>query len=252
MYLKDFESKNKILEINEKDRINFQFTYFNTILSTAKTDLAYLTNINKHLLNDFGQVPIIRELIFNSNIDFLNSKTYYSCLRLFDSSGNAIVELKKGKTGTYIINSNTGPLRGDEYYFVHSLLLDKEEIFITPFELYLESGGSFNSSEIRFSMPLFDDLGNRIGVLVLTMDKDIFMRNYIKGFVDKNSYIYILSILNPDSLDVNKSTINYSFDNVTTKLFKMKFPSIIPYLKNINTDEGQFYNSYGLFTFKTF
>lgn len=252
MYLKEFEAKNELLEINERQKTDFQLTYFITLLNTAKTDLLYLTEINKNLLNEFGQEPITKQIILNSNIDFINSKKFYSNLKLLNMKGKTILELKKGKTGTYISDSYITPLKGDEYYFVYSLFLEKGQIFITPFELFLESGGEYNLNEMRFSMPIFDELGTKSGVLVLTVDKDLFMRNYIKGLAGKNNYIYVLSLLNNSSLDINVSTVNYNYDNVTTDIFQSKFPSLIPYLKNVNMNEGQFYNSYGLFTFRTF
>ena len=252
MYLKEFEAKNALLEINEKQKTNFQLTYFNTLLNTTKTDLLYLTEINKNLLNDLGQEPIIRQIIFNNNIDFINSKKFYSSFKLLNMKGKTILELKKGRTGTYVSDSYTTPLKGNEYYFVYPLSLEKGQLFITPFELFSESGGEYNLNEIRFSMPIFDELGNKSGVIVLTMDNDIFMNNYIKGLAGKNNYIYVLSLMNKSMLDINVSTINYNYDNVTTELFQSKFPSLIPYFKNVSMNEGQFYNSYGLFTFKTF
>ena len=69
MYLKEFEAKNDLLEVNERQKTNFQLTYFNTLLSSAKTDLLYLTEMDKNLLNDFGQVAIVWQMIFNNNID---------------------------------------------------------------------------------------------------------------------------------------------------------------------------------------
>ena len=252
IYLKDYENRNKILEINEKEKVTFQLTYFNSLLGTSKSSLIYLAKINKHLMTDFGQAPIIRQLIINSDIDFLNSKQHYSSLELFDTSGKSILELKKGKTGTYINNSNTNPLRGNAYYFLNALSLGEGEIYVTPFELYLESSGDYNINEIKFSMPVFDDLGNRIGILVTSMDINFTMSNYIKGFGGENSYYYVLSFINDDLSKANKTRINYSYDNVTADFLKVKFPRLITYLKNVSIDEGQFYNSYGLFTFGYF
>lgn len=252
MYLKEFESKNALLEVNERQKINFQLTYFNTLLNNAKTDLLYLTEMNKNLLNGFGETAIIKQMIFNNNIDFLNSKKIYSSLKIINVKGKPVLELNKGITGTYVKDSNVSPLKGNEYYFVHSINLDKGEIFITPFELFIESGGEYNINEIRFSMPIFNDLGNRSGIVVLTIDNNIFMRDYIKGLAGKRNFIYVISLLNANSPAFKENTINYGYDNVTTNIFLSKFPSLIPYLKNVSANEGQFYNSYGLFTFKAF
>jgi diguanylate cyclase (GGDEF)-like protein/PAS domain S-box-containing protein len=252
MYLKEFEAKNDLLEVNEKQKINFQLTYFNTLLSNAKTDLLYLTEMNKNLLSDLGQVSIIKQMIFDNNIDFLSSKKIYSSLLILNTKGKATLELKKGRTGTYVINNYMNQLRGDEYYFINSLNSDKGEIFITPFELFLESGGEYSINEMKFSMPVFDDMGEKSGVVVLTIDNDFFMRDYIKGLAGKNNLIYVISLLNMNPSDYKVNSISYGFDNVTTNLFSLKFPSLIPYLRNVNTNEGQFYNSYGLFTYKSF
>ena len=252
MYLKEFEAKNDLLEVNERQKTNFQLTYFNTLLSSAKTDLLYLTEMDKNLLSDFGQVAIVWQMIFNNNIDFLNSKKIYSSLKVINTKGEPIFELNKGRTGTYVRDSNISPLKGDEYYFAHSINSGKGEIFITPFELFLESGGEYSINEMRFSMPVFDDMGNRSGIVTLKLDNSIFMRDYIKGLAGKNNFIYVISLLNVSSSGYEGKAVNYGFDNVTTNLFLSKFPSLIPYLRNISANEGQFYNSYGLFTFKAF
>jgi hypothetical protein len=96
----------------------------------------YLTEINKNLLNDLWQEPIIRQIIFNNKIDFINSKKFYSSFKLLNMKGKTILELKKGRTGTYVSDSYTTPRKGNEYYFVYPLSLEKGQLFITPFELF--------------------------------------------------------------------------------------------------------------------
>jgi len=103
MYLKEFEAKNELLEINERQKTDFQLTYFITLLNTAKTDLLYLTEINKNLLNEFGQEPITKQIILNSNIDFINSKKFYSNLKLLNMKGKTILELKRVKLGHILV-----------------------------------------------------------------------------------------------------------------------------------------------------
>jgi len=103
MYLKEFEAKNELLEINERQKTRFQLTYFITLLNTAKTDLLYLTEINKNLLNEFGQEPITKQIILNSNIDFINSKKFYSNLKLLNMKGKTILELKRVKLGHILV-----------------------------------------------------------------------------------------------------------------------------------------------------
>jgi diguanylate cyclase (GGDEF)-like protein/PAS domain S-box-containing protein len=252
MYLKEFEAKNDLLEVNERQKINFQLTYFNTLLNNAKTDLLYLTEMDKKLLSEWGQSPIIKQITFNNNIDFLNSKKFYSSLQVINTNGKIILALNKGRTGAYVKGDEATSIKNDEYYFVYSLNLNMGEMFITPFELFEESGGEYSVSEIKFTMPIFDELGKRAGVLVLTMDNSIFMRDYIKGLSGKNNYIYVVSLLNTNKLNNNGIKVHFGYDNVTTNLFSTKFPALIPYLKNIGLEKGQFYNSYGLFTFKSF
>ncbi|MDY6820835.1 MAG: diguanylate cyclase [Deferribacterota bacterium] len=249
MYIKEHENKHRILEFNERQKVEFQFAYFSSFLREIKGDISYLKTSNSHFFSPISESPIIKQFLINGNLDFLANNKLYESLDIINLKGNILLQCKNGKYNPYITPQNKlNPTIAKHISNIEKL--NKGEIYISPFELYMEYGGDFNLSNIILGTAIYDSLGNKKGYLLLKIDRKIFLAEYIKNFQKKTNNIYLISSFNIRKLSPKTNIDNITKHNgITTKYVLDKFPKLIPYLMSADQQTGQFYNIYGLFTY---
>jgi diguanylate cyclase (GGDEF)-like protein/PAS domain S-box-containing protein len=174
-------------------------------------------------------------------------------MRFIDITGKELLKIEKGQYGAYLASDEDLQFVGKEYYFIMTYLLDIGEIFVSPFETYITPGGEYSIQDIRFGIPIFDNAGNKKGIIILTLDKDLFMNTLLKSLGPNNYSFYVLCVISDSIFNIEKlKEIGLVLDNTTSDLFAQKFPGLTTFFKNLSTINGQFYNSYGLFTYDTF
>ena len=98
-------------------------------------------------------------------------KKYYQ-IRIIDNSGKESVRVdNKRNLKTEIIEDKDLQDKSGRYYFQESIILGKDEIFVSPIDLNIENG----EIEIpyvpmlRIATPLFDSGNNKSGILILNL-----------------------------------------------------------------------------------
>ncbi|MBC8211410.1 MAG: PAS domain S-box protein [Gammaproteobacteria bacterium] len=181
---------------------------------------------------------------------FANKKKIYDQIRLINMEGQEIIRINNDAGTSSIVAKQFLQNKYSRYYFSESLLLNRNEIFISRFDLNVEHGNIQLPLKpvIRFGTPVFNSSGEKVGVLILNYLGNHLLDNFRKATANiarnimlLNNEGYWLSHHNRDlewgfmldHLHTFATDYRQEWQQVST------FPS------------GQFSNESGLFSFTT-
>ncbi len=101
---------------------------------------------------------------------FAEQKSVYDQIRFIDLAGNEIIRVNYRKpTGAEIVLQDRLQTKAMRYYFQQALMLDRGQIFVSPFDLNVEHGQLQRPIKpvVRFLTPAFSDTGQKRGFVVL-------------------------------------------------------------------------------------
>lgn len=126
---------------------------------------------------------------------FSNEKIIYDQIRLIDSHGQEIIRINHQDGRSSIVNNDQLQTKANRYYFKESLQLQRNEIYISPFDLNIEHGKIQRPIKpvIRFGTPVFDTAGNKVGVLILNYLGNRLLDNFRTATSNIAEHIMILN-----------------------------------------------------------
>ncbi len=138
-------------------------------LQVVKSDLLFLS-----LLEEFGAATsTLRESerisIANEFLSFSVARKEYDQIRFIDLDGMERVRINYDDGSPNIVPTDQLQSKGKRYYFRDALKLDRNNIYLSPFDRNIEHGRIEEPFKpvIRFARLVFNADGNRVGVIVL-------------------------------------------------------------------------------------
>ena len=244
-----FESKAIIVKIDdikkeEKQLVKFQETLITEKLRLVIGDLKYLENTYSD------------KLYFSNNLknvakdwkEFSIQNPHYDQIRYLDEFGNEVIRINKNGASAEILDPSQLQNKSDRYYFKETKQLDKDGVFVSPFDLNIE----FNEIEIppkpmiRFASPLYDNENNFKGIIILNYLGQNILDDFRSLASNSNGTV---SLVNSDgywiSCESSKYNFNFMFNDKKTDSFKSLYPQ--EWRKIVNNNH-QFLTDNGLFT----
>ncbi|MGD8926914.1 MAG: PAS domain S-box protein, partial [Thioalkalispiraceae bacterium] len=129
-------------------------------------------------------------LLANDWIRFSRNKRIYDQIRWIDLSGMERLRVNFNGGEPTIVAKQELSDKSKRYYFTETLKLNKNQFYISRFDLNVENGKieKPHRSMIRICIPLFDDFNNRHGILVLNYLGDHFL-DRLRSVVDANTWL---------------------------------------------------------------
>lgn len=118
--------------------------------------------MNSNSLQSMSEVEKIFRL-------FCTERGSYDQVRFIDETGMEIIRVNFNNGEPFIVPKEDLQFKGSRYYFQDTFALEKGKVFFSPLDLNIEEG-SVESPEkpmIRVGLPLFDDNGNKKGIILL-------------------------------------------------------------------------------------
>lgn len=252
LYQHDLNAKNQLLERGEYQKVLSQKIYFETVFKNVISDLMYLSEQNRFQFKANSRRNLIHEALTNNHLKFISNKDYYSKYQLINYTGMEKTRLEKGIVATYSVPKDELLFLGREYFFMETLLLDKKEVFITPFNINIEQNVPHdnNRTTISFGTPVFNPAGEKKGIVVLSFKINNFIKHLKEMLTEDLSSIYIINTKTNVLLDPkNAVESGLTFEDKGLDYFKNTHPDLYRYISQ--KKEGQFYNELGLFTYTT-
>jgi len=181
-------------------------------------------------------------------IDFLSKellvlskrKRIYDQIRLLDNTGMERIRVNFNYGKPFIVPEINLQFKGNRYYFKDTILLGKDEIFVSPFDVNIEHGAIELPIKpmLRVGTPVFDITGSKRGILLL---------NYLgSDLLDKINLIFN-SDQHGEVMFLNEE--GFMFKKNTKQSFTSTFPDA--WQRITSEESGQFHDNGNIFSFKT-
>ncbi|MBF0620992.1 MAG: response regulator [Magnetococcales bacterium] len=119
----------------------------------------------------------------------------YDQIRLLDVSGMEVVRVNSDRQGSVsFVPQEALQNKSSKPYFQHAIKLDPQQFHISRFDLNMEHGEIEVPFKpvIRFSAPVFDQSGQRQGIMVLNYLGSVLIDHIATVFSPGNSHIYLI------------------------------------------------------------
>ena len=182
-----------------------------------------------------------------------NQRQFYDQIRLFNSKGEEMVRVNLKDSVAVVVAEKDLQNKSQRPYFFNTLILNRNEVYVSPFDLNIEN----KKIEIplkpilRFATPVFDEKGEKKGILVFNYLGEYMLRNSEPGDISRFKKHFML--LNKDSYWLKapeaKLEWGFMFGNKKSVNFQYYHPEEWKIISSQTS--GQFENDRGLFTFNT-
>lgn len=211
------------LKNQEKRVVRLEREFLGSQLSMILSDLHYL----HHAYEEDLILESSYEDLIDNWLEFSTHKHVYDQIRYIDASGNEKIRINIGENGGYAVNANKLQNKCDRYYFLETIKLAEESVYISPLDLNIENGKIELPYKpmLRLSTPIYDEAGTLKGIIVL----NYLAESMLSGFRELagnsqgeilllNGSGYSLSSPNPEN------DWNFMFDQKKGETFEKAYP----------------------------
>ena len=250
--VKNAKEERRIFETNELNYVNLQLKTIINDFNMIKSDLMVL--IGHHEMYKMLETEEVRhtKALADVFLLFCDAKGIYDQVRLLDEKGMEILRINYNNGKPFIVPKDQLQNKGKRYYFEDTFKLNEKKVFVSPFDLNIEGGEVEQPPKpmIRFCTPVFDNKGLKRGIVVLNylgenlIDELKMASDGAPGHVMLvNSDGYWLLGIKPED------EWGFMYKDRKFLIFGNTYPDA---WQPISLNEsGHFYNTEGLFTFKT-
>jgi PAS domain S-box-containing protein len=251
-YYQEVIHNKTILEIQAVESLNGQNEQIINEFTYIVSDLMFLSEqheLQELLENDSASQ---RQILAEEYRRFSNRKRFYDQIRFLDKTGMEIVRVNFNAGFPSIVPPSKRQGKGERYYFRDTFVLDKEEVFVSPFDLNIEKGQIENPLKpmIRFGTPVFDCAGQKRGIILLNYLGAELLRKLDKMAESSSSHIMVVNAEGFWLKGVrDKDEWGFMYKDGINRTFGNRFPK--EWQKTLQKKSDQFYTKNGLFTFIT-
>jgi PAS domain S-box-containing protein len=181
--------ENQIYRNIEKHKTDFQEENIQEKLLTIVNQLSILSS-SSHI-ETFWENTANKELLENLQEQFLDITMYmqlYDQVRLIDTSGKEIIRINFNAGNPEIVSPSKLQNKKTRYYFEKSIRLNRNEFYISHFDLNIENGKIEQPIKpmIRIATPVFDKHGIKRGIVIF----NYLGQTIIDQFLNNENILY--------------------------------------------------------------
>lgn len=188
--------------------------------------------------------------IVNEFSVFARQKGLYDQIRYLDSSGMEIVRVNYNGGNPKEVRQRELQNKANRYYFREALAQKKGGLYLSPLDLNIE-GGEIEyplKSMMRFATPVFDQAGDKRGIILLNYYGDRLISNFTRAAANIANHV---ELVNSDGFWLSSPQVKDEWGFMFGKdiRFDKREPGAWQQISRNNS--GQFQTKEGLFTFTT-
>jgi len=215
------------IQTRERALLNLSAVALTSDFSTVISDLRYLRHSLslKRYINqtDFWAIRDIKEEM----LTFARSKIYYDQISYIDSSGQEMIRVHQRENTVIIVPDELLLNNKDRDYFINTKDLKEDDTYISELDLNAERDTVELPMQptIRFATPVFDDLGQKHGLLIVNYRASKVLEQAQEKL---NSSIGEFHLLNSDGywLIAPDSKLDWGFILQHGRSFASTYPAI--------------------------
>ena len=249
-YFHHVRTRQEILFSHEINMVNLQKAFARHLLKSVTADLGIIAeDLSEHLsdMNTFENTGGIQK----NFLSFSKYKGIYDQVRILDTSGMERIRVDLRDEKPQLVPRSKLQFKGNRYYFIDTMKLEKGEIYMSPFDLNVENGEIERPFKpmIRFGQILWDHTGKKIGVILLNYLGSNLIRELEKlsyqspgRLMIANAQGYWLKATNPED------EWGFMIPERKDKTLQNAYPKLWQTISEQNS--GQVTSAHGLFTFQ--
>lgn len=184
-----------LLRVNERDLVSLQSEIIDSELQSLVSDLMVLGDGEALRSMLTHPSPATEEAVRAEFRRFAQYRGLYDQVRFLNTRGREVVRINLVDGVAVVVGPDELRWKGNRYYFVETLRLERGEVFVSPFDLNVEDGRIEQPPKptIRFGAPVFDELGRKRGIVVLNYLGDRLLRKLQRASITAADQVYLLN-----------------------------------------------------------
>jgi len=250
-FIQERDAQVLINQANEKSYVELQKLTISQHLQGAIADLIFLSSLNE-LNFDYLSKPKSIRFLSKEYLEFLRNQKVYDQIRFLDRTGMEVVRVNFNEGNPEIVPENQLQSKANRYYFKETINLQRGQVYVSPFDLNVDNGQIERPIKpmIRFATPIFNQLGEKIGIVVLN-----YSGNELLNYINHEDFTKLgnIMLLNSEGYWLKSPNLEdewgFMFSKKKDRTFRNQFPKA---WQKINVSySGQVETDRGLFTFIT-
>ncbi len=240
------------LQLEQDELLNLELgkTTIKTELSNIQSDVNFLARQAEmhRYVDELG--PTNLDIMAHDFQLFAQQRHIYDQIRLLNIDGQEIIRINYHDGQAVIVDQADLQSKADRYYFRESLQLERNEIYISPFDLNVEHGQVQIPLKpvIRFGTPVFNSRDEKVGVLMLNYLGNRLLDSFRSATSNIASHIMLINsdgywLSHPDR------DLEWGFMLDQERNFATDHPEEWKIIAG--SEAGQMENDNGLFTYTT-
>ncbi len=233
------------LQNHEINVVKLESDFLGREFGMLVSDLNYLHHaFNEQFIGDNSF-----EELTNHWIEFSTHRRVYDQIRYIDVHGDEKIRINFDGNHGYAVPTQELQNKSDRTYFTESIGLEENLVYISPVDLNIEQGQVEEPYKpmIRLATPIYDDMKNVQGVLVLNYLAENTLLNFRQ--LAENSRGELI-LINSDGYRLSSADPiqdwNFMFEEKKGDTFKKEYPKEWEWIET--NSEGQTNTDNGLFT----
>lgn len=193
----EISSYRRRVESSESMVIDLQKSYINYNLESIASDLILARN--SHLYKKFMEDEIDQSILKESMKNLMENRHDYDQFRYIDEKGMEIIRVDNEASGPVIKESDELQDKSSRYYFIDTMLTEKDQIYQSPIDLNIENGVLEEPYKpmVRVATKVYNDSGDEKGIIIInynmgdlldSMKKIVFNTEGDNYFVNSDGY----------------------------------------------------------------
>jgi len=231
------------LKSQEQRVVTLENEYLGREFAMILSDLHYLHHAFESDLYSSDYSKVVENWV-----EFSTQRRIYDQIRFLDANGEEQIRINIGPDGGYAVPKQDLQNKKDRYYFIETVKLKEESVYVSPLDLNVEKGEIEVPYKpmIRLSTPLYDEQGTLKGIIVLNYLAEFLLSGFRDLADNSQGEIILLNALGYSLSSANPSNDwGFMFDDKKEDSFKKSNPNI---WQSILKNEGQVTIKEGLVT----
>ncbi|MEJ2590719.1 MAG: PAS domain-containing protein, partial [Candidatus Thiodiazotropha sp.] len=241
------------LKLESNNLINLLHKQMSLAFVDIQSDLRFLADQKSlHLLDNLQERQQRIDALERLWIGFARQRKRYDQIRFIDNKGNEIIRVNYNDGNPEAVAENRLQSKRQRYYFTEAIVLPPGKIYVSPLDLNVENKAIELPLKpmIRFAVPIADDDGKVMGVIVLNYLAGKLLEDFRRTATGFNGLALLVNAGGyPLSSPESSQDWNFMFpDNPQTGIHT-SHPLIWQHMKQ--DYRGQSITAQGIFTYDT-
>ena len=164
-------------------------------IGNVKADLLFLSQNATNLGLFDSPLPGLRQQLKLLFLTLIKQHSEYDQVRYLDENGKEVVRVNYNNGRPFAVPDSLLQDKRNRYYFGKTWALDKGEVYLSPMDLNIEQGKIEEPIKpvLRFSTPVFNSQGRKLGVLVINYLGKVMLDNFRQVTVHVGDHIHLVN-----------------------------------------------------------